>query len=112
MRYTQPLLDCIGSALSETLGESTRLQWLRDLPGGDINQAAMLSDGRTNWFLKYHCNSPDGMFAAEARALAEISTQGCIRVPGAVVYGSEENTAWLLLEYLELSSNGPASKLG
>ena len=112
MEHKQSLLDSIVTGLSETLGENTQLHWVRDLPGGDINRAALISDGNTDWFLKYHANAPDGMFAAEALALSEISGQGCIRVPSPIAYGSDGDTAWLVLEYLELTSNGPASLLG
>lgn len=52
------------------------------------------------------------MFAAEARALTEISARNCIRVPNPVAYGSSGNTDWLLLEYLELTSSGSAAGLG
>ena len=73
------------------------------LPGGDINQAALLTDGTRKWFLKYHHNAPDGMFEAEAQALAETAQQDCIRVPAPIAYGKTGNTDWLVLEYLELS---------
>jgi fructosamine-3-kinase len=112
MEHKPSLLDSIDTGLSEALGENTRLQWVRDLPGGDINRAALISDGNTDWFLKHHANAPDGMFAAEALALSEISDQGCIRVPSPIAHGSDGDTAWLVLEYLELTSDGPASLLG
>ena len=112
MEHKQSLLDSIVTGLSETLGKNIRLQWVRDLPGGDINRAALIGDGNTDWFLKYHSNAPDGMFAAEARALTEISEKKCIRAPCPLAYGNDGGTAWLVLEYLELTSNGPASLLG
>jgi protein-ribulosamine 3-kinase len=112
MAHNQSLLNSVASGLSETLGQHTRVQWVRNLPGGDINRAALISDGSTNWFLKYHANAPDGMFAAEARALTEISKQKCIDAPSPITYGSDGDTSWLVLEYLELTSSGPASLLG
>lgn len=112
MVHNTSLLESIHSALSETLGKTGELQWAQNLPGGDINRAALISDGNTNWFLKYHANAPEGMFEAEARALREISEQACIKAPSPIAYSSDGNTAWLVLEYLELTSNGPASLLG
>ncbi len=112
MEHKQSLIDSIGRSLSESLGESTRVKWVRNLSGGDINRAALISNGNTNWFLKYHSNAPDGMFAAEAQALSEIAEHEVIRVPCPVAYGNDGNTAWLVLEYLELTSHGPASLLG
>jgi fructosamine-3-kinase len=112
MKGNQSFLDSIGRGLSEALGRQTRLQWVRNLSGGDINRAALIGDGHSNWFLKYHTNAPNGMFAAEANALSEISNQGCIRVPSPIAFGIEGATSWLVLEYLELTSIGPASLLG
>jgi len=112
MTHQHSLLESITGGLSKTLGKHTQLQWVRNLSGGDINRAALISDGNTNWFLKYHVNAPGGMFAAEALALSEISDQNCIRVPCPVVHGSDGNVSWLVLEYLELNSRGPASLLG
>ncbi len=88
------------------------MQWAQDLSGGDINRAARIRDGNRNWFVKYRDNAPAGMFEAEARALAEISASGCIRVPAAIAWGNADDTAWLVLEYLELLSSGPAALLG
>ena len=106
------LLKSIQTSLSEARGKTSKLEWVRDLPGGDINRAALIRSGNTSWFLKHHQNAPDGMFAAEAQALAEISAQGCIRVPVPIVHGSDDGTSWLVLEHLELTSNGQASLLG
>ena len=112
MKDNQSFLDSIRCGLSEALARQTRLQWVKNLPGGDINRAALIRSDSTRWFLKYHSNAPDGMFAAEARALTEISEKKCIRAPCPIAYGNDGGTAWLVLEYLELTSNGPASLLG
>ncbi len=106
------LLDSIHRGLSEALGNIAGLRWICDLPGGDINQAARLRSGNTDWFLKYHRAAASDMFAAEAQALVEISATGCIRVPSPVAFGSDGQTAWLVLEYLELAPNGPPALLG
>ncbi len=106
------LLESIRDGLSGTLGGSGHLEWAGRLSGGDINQAALLSDGTTKWFLKYHHDAPDGMFAAEAQALAEIADQDCIRVPAPVAFGRTGRTGWLVLEYLELKSHGSEALLG
>ena len=106
------LLKSIHKGLSGVLGRVTPLEWIRTLSGGDINRAALIRSGNTNWFVKYHQNAPDGMFAAEAQALTEIADQACIRVPAPIAHGSDGSTAWLVLEHLELTSMGPASLLG
>jgi len=106
------LLDSIHCGISAALGEHLNLEWVRDLPGGDINRAALIRSGATNWFLKYHHSAPDGMFAAEAQALTEIAATACIRVPSPIAHGRHGDISWLALEYLELTQAGPAAQLG
>lgn len=112
MNHRQSLLESVHRGMSRSIGELAGLRWLRQLSGGDINQAALISDGSTNWFLKYQTSVPDDMFAAEAQALCEISERNCIRVPAPIAFGKLDDTAWLVLEYLDLTANGPASQLG
>ena len=106
------LLGAINDDLSGAVAKTSALNWLQDLPGGDINHAALIGNDNSNWFLKYNQGGPDGMFAAEAQALVEIAQQDCIRVPSPVAFGTDGDTAWLVLEYLELKPNGPAELLG
>ena len=106
------LLESIQNGLGASLGETIDLNWARDLSGGDINQAALIESRDKKWFVKYRSDAPRGMFEAEALALAEMSAAECIRVPAAIAWGEDNNTAWLVLEYLELTSSGPASLLG
>lgn len=106
------LLESVQQGLSDALGATVSLEWNAGVAGGDINQAALLSDGRAKWFLKYHHNAPHGMFAAEAQALTEMAAQDCIRVPEPITRGSADNTDWLVLEYLELTGSGSELLLG
>jgi len=106
------LLDSIQTGLCKSPGKVSDLRWVRDLHGGDINRAALIQSGNTNWFVKYRDNAPAGMFEAEALALEKISATGCIRVPEAIAWGADDDTSWLVLEYLELTSSGPATLLG
>lgn len=112
MGHKHELLESIHSGLTIALGDIGKLEWLRDLPGGDINRAALIRDGNTEWFLKYHQFAPDGMFAAEAQALIKVSATGCIRVPSPIAHGRHGDTSWLVLEFLELTHTGPAELLG
>ncbi len=112
MTNRQSLLESILNGLSESVGDISGLQWVRQLSGGDINQAALMRSGNTYWFVKYHPRAPGDFFATEAQALNEISEQDCIRVPSPITFGNDGSTAWLVLEYLELRSKGPASRLG
>ena len=112
MGPNKALLESVRKGLSAVLQEDLPLLWVRNLSGGDINQAALLQSNDRRWFLKYKQGGPDGMFAAEAQALEEIAAQQCIRVPSPIAVGHIDDTAWLLLEYLELSSSGSPEQLG
>lgn len=112
MEYKQTLIDSISSGLSSVFGKTMAIHWVRDLSGGDINCAALIRHKNKNFFLKYHPHSPADMFVAEALALTEIAAHGCIKVPAPIAHGNDGNTAWLVLEYLELTSSGPANMLG
>lgn len=112
MFHKQDLLESIRHGITQEWGNVAALEWVRDLSGGDINRAALLRSGNTNWFLKYHQAAPDGMFAAEAQALAEIAASGSIRVPSPIAHGVQAGISWLVLEYLELAPAGAAEQLG
>ena len=62
MTHKDQLLESIQRGLSAALGDIGRLRWAGRVPGGDINRAALVGDGVTTWFLKYHHNAPAGMF--------------------------------------------------
>jgi protein-ribulosamine 3-kinase len=111
-QHIRSLLDTIAKGLSEIMGESISLEWVRNLPGGDINYAAHIRCENRNWFLKYHTNAPKGMFAGEANALTEIVDQDRIKAPRPIIHGNHGNIDWLVLEFIELSSSGSAAQFG
>jgi len=106
------LLESIDANWPEPRDTTEKMRWISSLPGGDINHAALIGDGVTSYFLKYHRHASTDMFAAEARALNEIAKHKCIRVPKPILYGRDGQTAWLVMEYLELTASGPATQLG
>lgn len=106
------LTEAIQEQLSDLDITNRPLRWQRDLSGGDINRAALIGDGRTSWFLKYHQNAPTGMFEAESDALEELAALDCIHVPGPVAYGRTASVDWLLIEYLEMPGSGSDAQLG
>ena len=112
MTSRSSLLESIRNRLSTSHGWKSDLHWVHDLPGGDINRAALLRSHNTSWFLKYHADAPTGMFEAEATALQEIGRQGCIQAPSPVALGIDGHMAWLLLEYMEFSPGSTDSVLG
>lgn len=104
------LLEGVGQAA----GIHLRADSVTPLSGGDISAAFCCSDssGR-RWFLKLnHANFSDA-FAAEQAGLQELA-KSTVRVAAAVATGIVDDSAWLLLEWLDLRPGGSAaaSELG
>ena len=95
----------VETAVSYTLGNTTRLARIDPVGGGCISQTARVSatDGAVV-FLKWARRGelPAGIFAAEADALSALRAASAVRVPA--VFGRSATASqfdWLLLEWLE-----------
>ena len=82
--------------------------------GGCINSAYQVSDGERTFFVKTNRANLLSMFEAEFAGLNEIYQTNTIRVPQPICCGSDKNTSYLVMEYLELNGSNSASaeKLG
>lgn len=81
--------------------------------GGCINQTFCIADDERQFFVK--TNHADGlsMFDAEAAGLQEIGRSHTLRVPQPVCWGQNGQSAWLVLEYIDLNHrNNNAADLG
>lgn len=67
--------------------------------GGDINQAYRVTDGKRDYFLKYHPRMSADFFLAEIDGLKELSN--VVRVPKVYQHGSIDDSAFLLMEWIE-----------
>ncbi len=85
----------------------------RGAGGGCINAARILQgrDGR-RYFVKTNRAARLAMFEAEAEGLQAILATGSLRAPRPVCAGADGDTAWLVLEYLDLGGRGSAAELG
>jgi protein-ribulosamine 3-kinase len=78
---------------------------LESVAGGDINQAYQLSTATgERHFLKLNQPTDAAMFAAERTGLAALAGAEQLRVPHFIATGSSEHHAWLLLEWLDLTT--------
>ena len=70
--------------------------------GGDINQARLIRSGSEQFFLKYNdLAQAAAMFAAEAKGLSLLGSNGVIAVPAVCSQGqTPDGWAFLLLEYV------------
>lgn len=86
----------------------------RPVGGGCISSAYLLDDGSRRYFVKTNAAALAHMFEAEALGLREIARSNTVRVPEPVCWGSEGDTAYLMLEYIEFGSGAAdsAERLG
>lgn len=88
--------------------------------GGDSNQAWLVSgtahtgikQAATRYFIKLNTADKAAMFAAEQTGLSAIAATHMVRVPGTITHGVSGEHSFLVLEYLELESQGNSSLLG
>ncbi|GAA0717667.1 fructosamine kinase family protein [Aquimarina litoralis] len=89
IRYIEDLLD-------------EEVKQKKPLTGGDINQVFFLETGTRKLVLKLNSLSDfPKMFEAEAIGLRELKNVNIFRTPNVIQYGHSEDTAFLLLEYIQ-----------
>jgi fructosamine-3-kinase len=77
--------------------------------GGCINQGYALKGDTGTYFVKLNSASQVGMFEAEALGLQQMLETATIRVPTPVCWGIAENSAYIVLEWLELGRGNTQS---
>jgi len=93
--------------LSEYLNESIQIISVKPLTGGSINNAFLIQTQKTSFFIKTNsANKFPDMFGKEASGLTEIRQSNSIRVPNYIAHGEYDNTSYLILEFIQITSNG------
>jgi fructosamine-3-kinase len=92
----------IAERISQVTGTEFRPEHRRSVGGGSINQAYALSEGDRAYFVKLNQASQVGMFEAEALGLRQIFDSKTIRVPEPICWGTVGNSAYIVLEWLDL----------
>ncbi|MCS6959335.1 MAG: fructosamine kinase family protein [Pseudanabaenaceae cyanobacterium SKYGB_i_bin29] len=88
--------------LSRLYGEKMPTPQTRLVGGGSINQTYKLQLGGYVFFVKLNAASKMSMLEAEAEALQEIARTQKIRVPTPIAWGTSQNYAYLVLEWIDL----------
>jgi fructosamine-3-kinase len=96
----------IAEHIAESTGRPFDPSAPRSLGGGCINQALLLADDRSQWFVKFNSRTQLPMFEAEYAGLAALAATDTIGVPQPLLSGTAGEYAYLVMEYLEL---GPGS---
>jgi fructosamine-3-kinase len=99
----------IARRIGEVTGEKFTIVDHRSIGGGCINQGYSISNDDRTYFVKINRASAIEMFVAEAVGLQEMYATKTIRTPQPICWGVAENSCYLVLEYLDLSSSSDQS---
>jgi protein-ribulosamine 3-kinase len=102
-----PSWKAVAASIARATGEPFQVDQAKPVSGGCINQGFHLQGSARAFFVKLNTASALSMFEAEAAGLYEIAATGTVRVPLPICAERDEELAWLVLEYLPLSSGGP-----
>lgn len=90
------------------------LRAVHAIAGGCINRACRLDGRERRYFVKLNRAERLTMFTAEADGLKELIRTGAVRAPNPVCHGLEGDTAFLVCEWVDLSTpkGDSAARLG
>ncbi len=98
--------DKITAHISEVTRDRFVMDDRRSVGGGCINQGYKISGGFRHYFVKLNHGIDIGMFEAEANGLQLMFETQTIRVPKPICWGTSDNSAYLVLEWLDLGGRG------
>jgi fructosamine-3-kinase len=103
----------LGAAIADATQEPFEATGISPVGGGCIHTALRLDgdgpSGKKTYFAKVNDAEHAAMFASEAEGLAALADSRAISVPRVVAQGRDDDHAWLVLEWLELSPLDAAS---
>ncbi len=106
------LWDDIAADIAAATGKQASLDQQGTVGGGCINQAMRVRYGDEAYFVKLNSAGQLAMFEAEARGLQELLDSRTLRVPRPVCRGENAESAWLVMEDLQLGGHGSGADLG
>jgi len=101
------LLDPLQQSIQQHIkrhDSSFELRSAHAIAGGSINRALRFEGFKRSYFVKLNRADWAAMFVAEAMGLDALAEAHAVRVPGAICHGVEGDTAFLVCEWLNLSS--------
>ncbi|MBD2177635.1 fructosamine kinase family protein [Pseudanabaena sp. FACHB-1998] len=102
----------IAIAISQATGEKFTIDRRQGQSGGCINQTTKVCDDQRQFFVKTNNINCLEMFEAEAIALKQIYATQKIRVPQPICWGSAGDSAYLVMECLELGGRQDWEAMG
>lgn len=94
----------ISDHIQQATGRRFRLENHRPLAGGCINRSEVMEgDDGLRFFVKLNNSSLSNMFDVEAEGLRALKAACALRIPGPVCAGVWQDTAYLVLEFIDLA---------
>ena len=100
------LWEHIAADLAAATGEPCVLKQQGAVAGGCISEAQRVRFGETDYFVKLTSASRVDMFMAEFDGLNELRQCTALHIPAPLCCGSDETSAWLVMEHLSLGGRG------
>jgi len=107
-----PLWKTISENIAATTGKQADLVSQGAVGGGCITKAMRVQYGEDAYFVKLTTARKLAMFEAEALGLQELAGSSTLRIPEPVCWGDDGESAYLVMEYLELGGQGDSAELG
>lgn len=99
--------NTIAQAIAQATGAPFSIENQRSVGGSSINRAYRIASCDRAFFLKVNRAAQAAMFEAEALGLKEMAESRTIRVPRPVCWGTAEDMAYIVMEWLDLGSRSP-----
>src|SRR5919199_491099 len=95
----------IAARITEATGEEFQINNRRSVSGGCINQGYAVNGDTGTYFVKRNQASQVHMFEAEALGLKQMLETRTIRVPKPICCGTVNDSAYIVLDWLELGGS-------
>lgn len=102
----------IAKTIGDATGKAFTVERRRSVYGGDINKAYRIEGEGQRYFVKINCADRLSMFEAEAEGLNELAAADAVRVPHPVCCGTVADSAFLVLEWVELRNRSDPQTAG
>jgi fructosamine-3-kinase len=104
--------ETIAADIAVATGTQAELRQQGAVGGGCINQAQRIRYGDAEYFVKLNSAGQTEMFAAEFEGLEALRQCTALRIPAPVCQGEDGQSAYLVMENLDLGGRGDPGALG
>ncbi len=98
---TNSFLTHLEQQLSEPAGKAIKIKATKQVYGGDISLAYIITTNERKYFIKVNHTSPADMFEKEYNGLKKLRSKSVLKIPESIMYGTFETDFYLLMECLE-----------